>query len=60
MFLFKCLLLLELALVEDDKNEEVEDVEEDDNNGGKVRLIGIGEGIVDAAEIVGVGGDEST
>lgn len=64
MVLFKCFPLLELVLVEEDRNDEVEHVEEDDNRGGKVRFVGVGEGLVDVAEEVlllgGVKGDEST
>lgn len=63
MFLLKCLLLLELVLVEDERNDEVEHVEEEDSSGGKVRLVGVGEGFVVVVDVVGIGGvrgDEST
>lgn len=64
MFLFKCLPFVELALVEDDINDEVEQVDEDDKSGGNVRFVGVGEGfVVVAEEVVGIGGvcgEEST
>lgn len=63
MVLFKCLPFVELALVEEDINDEVEHVEDEDKSGGNVLFVGVGEGLVVVAEVVGiggVGGEEST